>query len=128
MISQDNLPGELTLHGAQQMRSLGNELRKKYIQQLHLVHPTYQKQDLYVRSSDVDRCLMSAQHLLQGLYPTSSTSPSTALLPPVHTVPQSEEYLLKGYEHCHRYRDYVQSTLNSNNVRLSLIADTPLFA
>ena len=127
MISQDNLPGELTLHGAQQMRSLGNELRKKYIQQLHLVHPTYQKQDLYVRSSDVDRCLMSAQHLLQGLYPTSSTSPSTTLLPPVHTVPQSEEYLLKGYEHCHRYRDYVQSTLNSDNVRLSLIADTPLF-
>ena len=39
----------------------------------------------------------------------------------------SEEYLLKGYEHCHRYRDYVQSTLNSDNVRLSLLADTPLF-
>ena len=113
--------GELTLKGSSDMTALGNELRKKYIDQIHLIHPTYQKQDLYVRSSDVDRCLMSAQSLLRGLYPKGEP------LPPVHTVPQSEEYLLRGYDHCHRYHQFVQSKLNSEEVRVSLLGDLPLF-
>ncbi|WP_298622862.1 histidine phosphatase family protein [uncultured Legionella sp.] len=68
--------GQLTAEGMQQEYQLGMEFRKKYIEQTHLLPKHYQPGTMYVRSTDYDRTLMSAQSLLMGLYPPG-TGPKT---------------------------------------------------
>lgn len=68
--------GQLTAKGMQQEYNLGLAFRKKYIEQLHLLPEKYEQGTLYIRSTDYDRTLMSAQSLLTGLYPPG-TGPNT---------------------------------------------------
>lgn len=69
--------GQLTAEGMQQEHKLGMEFRKKYIEQNHLLPERYKHGTMYVRSTDYDRTLMSAQSLLMGLYPPG-TGPKTS--------------------------------------------------
>ncbi len=93
--------GQLTAKGMQQEYELGVKFRKKYIDDLQLLPEMYQKDTLYVRSTDLDRTLMSAQSLLLGLYP-HGTGPKHHVaenhaLPngfqpiPIHTVEATDE-------------------------------------
>ena len=61
--------GELTPEGVQRELQLGTMLRKKYIEQYHLLPPQYAVGTLYVRSTDVRRTIASARSVLLGLYP-----------------------------------------------------------
>ncbi len=96
--------GQLTPTGMQQEFKLGMAMRKRYIEDTQLLPSQYSAKTLYVRSSDYDRTLMSAESLLFGLYPLG-TGPllpetDTAALPsayqpiPIHTVPQKDDTLL----------------------------------
>ncbi len=96
--------GQLTPTGMQQEYQLGTRLRKKYVTATKLLPRHYANDIIYVRSSDVDRTLMSAQAVLLGLYPLG-TGPrlphsSQFALPngfqpiPIHTVPKDKEDLL----------------------------------
>ncbi|WP_133137370.1 histidine phosphatase family protein [Legionella rowbothamii] len=69
--------GQLTADGMQQEHNLGTEFRKKYVEQTHLLPEHYEAGTMYVRSTDYDRTLMSAQSLLMGLYPPG-TGPNTS--------------------------------------------------
>jgi lysosomal acid phosphatase len=64
--------GQLTAEGMQQAYKLGMKFRKKYIEQAHLLPEHYEHGTMYVRSTDYDRTLMSAESLLMGLYPSGS--------------------------------------------------------
>ena len=96
--------GQLTPRGMQQEFELGVKMRKRYITDSHLLPEHYFPQTMYVRSSDFDRTLMSAESLLLGLYPLSSgpalPNSDTAALPsafqpiPIHTVPLDQDKLL----------------------------------
>jgi hypothetical protein len=89
--------GELSPKGMQQEYELGKHLRDRYITQTHLLPDHYMSDTLYVRSTDFNRTLMSAESLLYGLYPLG-TGPAT--LPggfqpiPIHTVPKADDNLL----------------------------------
>jgi hypothetical protein len=61
--------GELTAKGIQQEISLGKELRAKYINQYHLLPNDFNKNAIYIRSTDYKRTIKSAEALLLGLYP-----------------------------------------------------------
>lgn len=88
--------GQLTAKGMQQEYQLGQKFRELYVKQFKLLPEHYERQTMYVRSSDMDRTLMSAESLLYGLYPTG-TGP---LMPfnyqpiPIHTIPTSQDTLL----------------------------------
>ncbi|KTD79384.1 histidine phosphatase family protein [Legionella waltersii] len=69
-------PGQLTAEGMQQEFQLGSELRKKYVDATHLLPEHYEYGTIYVRSTDYERTLMSAQSFLMGLYPLG-TGPKT---------------------------------------------------
>ena len=64
-------------------------------------------QEIVVRSTDVDRTLMSAMSNLAGLYPPAGYWKWNADLAwqpiPVHTVPQVEDMLLSSHATCPRY-------------------------
>jgi hypothetical protein len=58
---------------------LGYEFRNRYILQTPLLSANYSAKEVYLRSTDVNRTLMSAYSQLQGLYP-DGTGPSLAEL------------------------------------------------
>ena len=97
--------GQLTGIGMKQEHALGLKLHDRYIGKL--LPTSYQAGIMYVRSSDYDRTLMSAQAILLGFY-SLGTGPLiqiqdaqvTDALPngfqpiPVHTIPKHQEPLL----------------------------------
>jgi lysosomal acid phosphatase len=82
--------GQLTAEGMRQEFELGQSMRRYYVEQTHLLPPNYRTGIMYVRSTDVERTLMSAESFLMGLYP-EGTGPQAlphAYQPiPVHTAP-----------------------------------------
>ncbi|CAI9607048.1 unnamed protein product [Staurois parvus] len=88
--------GQLTQIGMQQHWELGQALRERY---KGFLNESYNRHEIYVRSTDVDRTLMSAESNLAGLYPPEGSQvfhPNLTWQPiPVHTVPESKERLLK---------------------------------
>lgn len=74
-------PGQLTAEGMQQEYKMGLLFRKKYVEQEHLLPDHYEPGTMYVRSTDYDRTLMSAQSLLMGLYPPGTGPNSSDSIP-----------------------------------------------
>ncbi len=64
--------GGLTAQGTRQMYNLGQRLRKHYIDDLQFLEPTYKREDVYARSTEFDRTLMSAYSLLYGMFPVGT--------------------------------------------------------
>jgi hypothetical protein len=60
---------QLTAVGMRDMYQRGQELRRKYVDELGLISGTYQLDEVYVRASNADRSLQSAQMLVLGLFP-----------------------------------------------------------
>jgi len=77
--------GQLTIAGIEQHHRLGKFIRNRY---QSLLSPNYTASEIVVRSTDVDRTLMSAQSNLVGLYPV--IDPPIDKVPiqpiPIHTV------------------------------------------
>lgn len=95
--------GQLSKTGKRQELNLGQLFRNLYITKLNFLSPSYKRTELYVRSTSIDRALMSAYSVLAGLYPPSSGEWSTDIgwQPiPVHTVPEVEDYLLLSNAPC----------------------------
>jgi acid phosphatase len=84
--------GQLTSEGMRQEYQLGMQLRKKYVDQYHLLPSRYDVNVMYVRSTDYDRTLMSAESLLLGLYPLG-TGPGPHGYQPIsiYTVPKNDD-------------------------------------
>ncbi len=98
--------GELTPEGMHQEYISGTELRKRYVNDYKLLPEDFETKTLYVRSTDFNRTLQSAESLLYGLY-LPGTGPllksKTAALPykyqpiPIHAFArQNDILLLKG--------------------------------
>jgi acid phosphatase len=94
--------GQLTPKGMKQEYDLGSKARAEYVERYHLLASNYVSGTIYIRSSDVDRTLMSAQSFLTGLYPHGTgpeldgkpALPDFAQPIPIHTVAAAEEDLL----------------------------------
>lgn len=77
--------GQLTITGIEQQHRLGEFLRNRYGS---ILSSNYTASEIVVRSTDVDRTLMSAQSNLVGLYPVLNiTNDKVPIQPlPIHTV------------------------------------------
>jgi hypothetical protein len=77
--------GQLTTAGIEQHHRLGGFIRNRYES---LLNSTYNANEIVVRSTDVDRTLMSAQSNLVGLYPVLDLiTDKVPIQPiPIHTV------------------------------------------
>ncbi|KAJ8951125.1 hypothetical protein NQ318_021569 [Aromia moschata] len=107
--------GQLTNTGKLQHLELGRWLRTRYQNFLPF---TYSEKDIYVRSTDVGRTLMSAEANLAGLYPPVSKEiwdPDIKWQPiPVHTAPETEDAMVAGKKPCPKY-DLLQKQLFKTN-------------
>ena len=62
-------PGELTEVGMRQHYILGRELRNRYVGSLQLLSEKFNTSEIFARSTDYPRTIISAQSFLSGLYP-----------------------------------------------------------
>lgn len=99
--------GQLTATGMLQEYQLGQRLREEYITQYQLLPEEYSVKTMYVRSTEYDRTVMSAQSLLLGLYP-QGTGPKIPVsqayaLPhgyqpiPIFTLPRQDDILISPF-------------------------------
>uniref|UniRef100_A0A5F8GZB6 Lysosomal acid phosphatase n=1 Tax=Monodelphis domestica TaxID=13616 RepID=A0A5F8GZB6_MONDO len=84
--------GQLTKEGMLQHWELGQALRLRY---QGFLNASYHREEVFVRSTDFDRTLMSAEANLAGLFPVEgaqSFNPNITWQPiPVHTVPEAQD-------------------------------------
>lgn len=80
-----------------QQLNLGKFLRSHYHDELGFLGDKYDENDVYVRVSNFDRCLLSATSQLAGLFPESDI-PHDLFSIPLQTELQYEEFLLRGFD------------------------------
>lgn len=80
--------GALTEEGRKQEIQLGIQLRKKYIDQDHLLSAKYDSNSMYVRSTSVPRAIDSAKAFLSAFYPDDYSKI------PIHTIPKENDDVL----------------------------------
>eukprot|EP00117_Sycon_ciliatum_P009746 scpid20916/ scgid11915/ Lysosomal acid phosphatase len=132
--------GQLSQRGMKQHYLLGQYLHERYRLQTGLLNSTYYlRKQMKVRSTDVDRTLMSAQSQLSTFYPPQGFQvfePSLPWMPlPVHTVPKHNDSLLRAYDTaanaCPRYTqlykdmsslDYYQQVQNEHQEFINDVA------
>nr|XP_033784554.1 lysosomal acid phosphatase [Geotrypetes seraphini] len=107
--------GQLTQVGMKQHWNLGKRLKTRYT---GFLNASYDRQEIYIRSTDCDRTLMSAEVNLAGLYPPDDHQvfhPNISWQPvPIHTVPESQDRLLKfPLSNCPRYKQLQRETRQS---------------
>ncbi|XP_011312184.1 prostatic acid phosphatase-like [Fopius arisanus] len=109
--------GQLTNLGKHQHLELGRWFRARYD---HMLPRKYSPYDIYVRSTDMDRTLMSAEANLAGLYPPVADQVWDELkwMPiPVHTVPEKLDNVVSGKKYCARYNYEYNRVLNSPEIQ-----------
>ncbi|RZF46423.1 hypothetical protein LSTR_LSTR012498 [Laodelphax striatellus] len=120
--------GQLTLEGKRQLYDLGMKLRKRYSKFVD----RFSVQTVRVESSDADRCLMSAQLLLAGLFPPAGAdqlwNKDFVWQPiPVHTTPKIYDRKIMMKAPCPKYTDEFNKVLQQS-INNSTDDDRQLFA
>jgi lysosomal acid phosphatase len=81
--------------GKYQHYELGQWLRERYSE---FLPEAYSREDIYIRSTDVDRTLMSAASNLAGLYPPEGGQIWNTNIKwqpiPIHTVPENMDEVI----------------------------------
>uniref|UniRef100_A0A7E4V0H5 Histidine acid phosphatase n=1 Tax=Panagrellus redivivus TaxID=6233 RepID=A0A7E4V0H5_PANRE len=126
--------GELTTVGMQQQLTQGLKLRARYQVEENFLPKDYKDFNIYVRSSDVNRTLMSAYSQLEGFFSASSnTYPSeNAVWPgrytpvPVHTVDILTDNLMIASLPCARRTQLQQARAKNAQYQAFIAQQRPL--
>ncbi|KAK0424484.1 hypothetical protein QR680_008690 [Steinernema hermaphroditum] len=101
--------GELTTKGMWQHYQQGLKLKEEYIEKAKFISGNYSINEIYIRSSDVTRNLMSAYSNMAGFYSNSKGThpqekqwPATWSPVPVHTVPKDIDFAIWALPYCPR--------------------------
>lgn len=109
--------------GKRRQYELGKYLRRRYKK---LIGPQFSTENVYIRSSDTDRTLMSALANAAAWFPPSGSQIWKSSLRwqpvPIHTVPLNEDYLVYQSVPCLRgveeLKEYMESPrIQAENVK-----------
>ncbi|GMR60599.1 hypothetical protein PMAYCL1PPCAC_30794, partial [Pristionchus mayeri] len=88
---------ELTNAGVDNAYAQGMDFRKKYVD-TGFVNKRFLPSEVYIRSSTVNRCLMSASSFTNGLF--QDTSKLRAVIPPIYTQENATDGLVYPHLEC----------------------------
>uniref|UniRef100_A0AC35U4N5 Acid phosphatase n=1 Tax=Rhabditophanes sp. KR3021 TaxID=114890 RepID=A0AC35U4N5_9BILA len=105
--------GQLSPLGMQQHVLLGTKVYGRYVKQIPFLSATYQNHEIYVRSTDVNRTIISAMSNLIGMYNKATVTkgvdypdvpewPSSFIPIAVHTVDNPTDYVGNPDSDCPR--------------------------
>nr|CAH7742757.1 unnamed protein product [Callosobruchus chinensis] len=107
--------GQLTKFGTERQYKLGKWLRKRYNS---LLSPIFNVNEIYVRSTDKDRTLMSAYANLAGLYPPQDFQVWNEHINwqpiPVHTIPRNIDNVIMEKRPCPLYDTLLKDIIKSD--------------
>lgn len=114
--------GQLTKQGIWRSYNLGKYLKKTFIDDLGFLPPTFNVDEVRVRSTGYDRTIMTAQAVMTGLYPPATEeekwNPENPLFPwqpiPIHSVPKKDDLILRYGNRCPRYWHLKDEVLKHN--------------
>lgn len=103
-------------------------MRKRYQE---LIGAHYSPKKVYIRSSDTDRTLMSAQCNAAGMFPPAGDEVWSKELPnwqpiPIHTIPFSDDYLLNSFMPCSRYDQLYKEFTESKEFKYQMNGNSDL--
>ncbi|XP_044764550.1 prostatic acid phosphatase-like [Coccinella septempunctata] len=120
--------GELTNIGKNQHYALGKWLRQRYTS---FLSRKYMAKEIHIRSSNYDRCLMSAASNLAGLYPPEGDQIWNQALNwqpiPIHSRPKAMDGMLALEKPCPEYQRLQKEQLNSNYHQKIIAANSKLY-
>jgi len=120
-------PGQLTARGKRMHYHLGQWLRKRYS---HLLGPDYSETEVLVRSTDIDRTLMSAQANMAGMFPPTKAMRWLDSFPwqpvPVHTLPLNQDSVLGEKADCPRAEQLLNEVLEGKEMKKILESHSEL--
>ncbi len=131
--------GQLTQHGAEQHRVVGASFRSRYVPSF--LPPTIDPSLMYLRSTDLQRTILSAYNFMEGLYPGAAGGPNlltlnmvdadrdSAALPNEQLCPRLKQLYAEVYNSSD-YVDYFQAKLGALAAKyggLWNVSVTPLF-
>jgi hypothetical protein len=94
--------GQLTDRGALTLETLGQALRRRYIDQANLLPSRFDSSTILVQSTDVPRAIASSKFMLSGLYPARTRTASDA--PVLHIRKPDDEIIYPNWSYCPRLR------------------------
>ncbi|XP_053120674.1 prostatic acid phosphatase-like [Hemicordylus capensis] len=108
--------GQLTQLGMRQQYELGQYIRKRYS---NFLSPDYRQDEILIKSTELDRTIMSAQANLAGLFPPADAQIWNSKILwqpiPVHVVPKAYSPKLRfPIFNCARYRELLRETMASS--------------
>lgn len=140
--------GQLTELGIEQTREIGRRLRERYIvskkgKPRNFLSRNYLHAETHVRSTDVDRTLVSAMNVMVGLYEEGNEAASadthekesnrsepqaTGVVVPVHTVEYARDALMDASSkaHCPTFFNAGQRMLDTPFCRGAIMRNTEL--
>ncbi|KAJ2943881.1 hypothetical protein O0L34_g8205 [Tuta absoluta] len=108
--------GALTNAGKLQLYELGKKYRSYYA---NFIPEEYNEKDIFVRSSDKSRCLMSAYTFLAGLYPPTERQMWHPEIPwqpiPVHSLPKDLDKMVAATKSCKIWKEMYNELLAEKN-------------
>uniref|UniRef100_A0A0N5AJ10 acid phosphatase n=1 Tax=Syphacia muris TaxID=451379 RepID=A0A0N5AJ10_9BILA len=99
--------------GMERLVKLGRKLKQLYVDELNFLSSDFRSDEIYIRSTDVNRTLISATSAMIGVYYDNGTKPNTQypqgiwpahFVPiPIHTVDLSTDHMVNPTVPCKRY-------------------------
>uniref|UniRef100_A0A914XP43 Uncharacterized protein n=1 Tax=Plectus sambesii TaxID=2011161 RepID=A0A914XP43_9BILA len=129
--------GQLSAAGMEQCFNLGAQLRAMYSP--HFISSIYNSNEVYVRSTDYDRALMSAMSVMAGLFPAGTAGvhyPSASAVPnwpyhwspiPIHALDFAGNHILNPFANCPRAAQLLANIQRSALYRKIALEKQPLF-
>uniref|UniRef100_A0AAF5D1X4 2-phosphoxylose phosphatase 1 n=1 Tax=Strongyloides stercoralis TaxID=6248 RepID=A0AAF5D1X4_STRER len=99
--------GSLTKNGFKQQIRLGNELRKRYIENFQIVSPKYNPNEIQVRSTNKSRTILSAYANLKGFFNNTNIG-NIPILTDFFGIPVP----WNGGQTCLKYKEMITKKLN----------------